>query len=119
MNLVYYYNKTNESSASQKKHKKEWTEAPVLSALDLIDFCQKWQLPVESIKGNIAHLLYQFFEDKSSDITFKQRKEIYNPSYRKICKAIPSFSEFKKYAIPCRSMALGMLLFKIHDFIKK
>lgn len=117
--MVYHYNKTNESSASQKKHKKEWTEAPVLSALDLIDFCQKWQLPVESLKGNIAHLLYQFFEDKSSDITFKQRKEIYNPSYRKICEAIPSFSGFKKYAIPCRSMALGMLLFKIHDFIKK
>lgn len=117
--IVYNYNKTNEESASQKKHKKEWTEAPVLSALDLLDFCQKWQLPVGLIKGNIAHLLYQFFEDRSSDITLKERRNIYCPAYLKICKVLPSFSQYKKFVIPYYCMLLGRLLFDTKNYIKR
>ena len=117
--IVYNYNKTNEESASQKKHKKEWTEAPVLSALDLVEFCDAHQLPVKLIKGNVAHLLYQFFDDRSSDITLKERRNIYCPAYLKICKVLPSFSQYKKFVIPYYCMLLGKLLFDIKNFIKR
>lgn len=117
--VVYNYNKANESSASNKKHRKEWTEAPILSALDLLSFCQGNHLPLEPVRGNIAHLLYQFFEDHSSDISLWERRRVYRPAYKKICEAMPSFVHYRKYLIPYYSMTLGMLLFKIHDFIKK
>ena len=116
--MVYNYNKTNDSSASSKKHKKEWTEAPLLSAIDLIDFCRKHHLQIELIKGNLAHLLYQFFSDHSSDITLSERSKVYRKAYRKICSAIPSFKGYKKYLIPYYNMALGMFLFKNHEKIK-
>ena len=116
--MVYNYNKTNDSSASSKKHKKEWTEAPLLSAIDLIDFCRKHHLQIELIKGNLAHLLYQFFSDHSSDITLSERSKVYRKAYRKICSAIPSFKGYKKYLIPYYNMALGMFLFEVHGYIK-
>jgi len=117
--IVYNYNKSNESSASNKKHKKEWTEGPILSAIDLVEFCTIHHLPIEMVKSNIAHLLYQFFEDHSSDISLWERRRGYRLAYKKICEAIPSFVHYRKYLIPYYTMALGMLLFKIHDFIKK
>lgn len=116
--MVYNYNKTNDSSASSKKHKKEWTEAPLLSAIDLTDFCRKHHLQIELIKGNLAHLLYQFFSDHSSDITLSERSKVYRKAYRKICSVIPSFKGYKKYLIPYYNMALGMLLFEVHGYIK-
>lgn len=117
--VVYNYNKTNDSSASSKKHKKEWTEAPLLSAIDLTDFCRKHHLQIELIKGNLAHLLYQFLSDCSSNITLSERSNVYRKAYRKICSVIPSFKGYKKYLIPYYSMALGMFLFKNHEKIKK
>lgn len=117
--IVYNYNKTNEESASQKKHKKEWTEAPVLSALDLVEFCDAHQLPVKLIKGNVAHLLYQFFRDHTSEITMCERSKVYRAAYRKLCKTVPGFASYKKYRIPYYNMKLGMLLFKFHEILKK
>lgn len=117
--IVYNYNKTNEKSASQKKHKKEWTEAPVLSALDLVEFCDAHQLPVKLIKGNVAHLLYQFFRDHTSEITMCERSKVYRTAYRKLCKTVPGFASYKKYRIPYYNMKLGMLLFKFHEILKK
>lgn len=117
--IVYNYNKTNEESASQKKHKKEWTEAPVLSALDLVEFCDAHQLPVKLIKGNVAHFLYQFFRDHTSEITMCERSKVYRAAYRKLCKTVPDFASYKKYRIPYYNMKLGMLLFKFHKILKK
>ena len=117
--IVYNYNKTNEESASQKKHKKEWTEAPVLSALDLVEFCDTHQLPVKLIKGNVAHFLYQFFRDHTSEITMCERSKVYRAAYRKLCKTVPGFASYKKYRIPYYNMKLGMLLFKFHEILKK
>ena len=117
--VVYNYNKMNEESASQKKHKKEWTEAPVLSALDLVEFCDAHQLPVKLIKGNVAHLLYQFFRDHTSEITMCERSKVYKAAYRKLCKTVPGFASYKKYRIPYYNMKLGMLLFKFHEILKK
>lgn len=117
--IVYNYNKTNEESASQKKHKKEWTEAPVLSALDLVEFCDAHQLPVKLIKGNVAHFLYQFFRDHTSEITMCERSKVYRAAYRKLCKTVPDFASYKKYRIPYYNMKLGMLLFKFHEILKK
>lgn len=117
--IVYNYNKTNEESASQKKHKKEWTEAPVLSALDLVEFCDTHQLPVKLIKGNVAHFLYQFFRDHTSEITMCERSKVYRTAYRKLCKTVPGFASYKKYRIPYYNMKLGMLLFKFHEILKK
>lgn len=117
--IVYNYNKTNEESASQKKHKKEWTEAPVLSALDLVEFCDAHQLPVKLIKGNVAHLLYQFFRGHTSEITMCERSKVYRAAYRKLCKTVPGFASYKKYRIPYYNMKLGMLLFKFHEILKK
>ena len=117
--IVYNYNKTNEESASQKKHKKEWTEAPVLSVLDLVEFCDTHQLPVKLIKGNVAHFLYQFFRDHTSEITMCERSKVYRAAYRKLCKTVPGFASYKKYRIPYYNMKLGMLLFKFHEILKK
>lgn len=117
--IVYNYNKTNEESASQKKHKKEWTEAPVLSVLDLVEFCDTHQLPVKLIKGNVAHFLYQFFRDHTSEITMFERSKVYRAAYRKLCKTVPGFASYKKYRIPYYNMKLGMLLFKFHEILKK
>lgn len=117
--LVYNYNRKNEVSASHRKHHKVWVESIVESALDLVEFCYLHHLDMESIKPNIAHLLYQFFEDHSSAITIKERTEAYRPAYRRICELIPSFAAYKKYVLPYYSMVMGMLMFKIHDIIKK
>lgn len=117
--VVYNYNNTNDFSASHKRHKKKWTEAPILSALDLVEFCKENHLAIGCVKGNVAHLLYQFFADRSSDITICERRKVYRPTYRRICEAIPSFKAYKKYLIPYYNMTLGMLLFRVHDFIRK
>lgn len=117
--VVYNYNKKNEASASNKKHNKAWTKSTIFSALDLVEYCKQHDLSLEIIKGNIAHLLYQFFDDHTSDISLCERRVVYRNAYRKICKAIPSFRTYKKYLIPYYNMTLGMLLFRVHHFIRK
>jgi len=115
---VYNYNHLNESSASHSNKSFKWRIGPLESALDIIEFCIKKKINIQTVSSQINRLVeYYYLSHIYGSHSTPELKHI-RSLFIQIAKYCPIISKSPKFQVMRISPKLGIFLLKKYNKFK-
>lgn len=115
---IYNYNRLNESAAHVTNKSLVWRLGPLLSSIDILEFCKEHGIDLQMVDAQIDRLVEYFYKNHIYG-SFSKHDYVQIIAYlKRIGTDCPKITNSYKYKALALSPRLGMMLLRAYNKIK-